>query len=50
MRALLPRMLNVASSEKFSHAKELKVLEKDLSKIRQKVILMQGMKDQIIEP
>lgn len=50
MRALLPRMLNVASSEKFSHAKELKILEKDLSKVRQKVIMMQGMKDQIISP
>jgi pimeloyl-ACP methyl ester carboxylesterase len=50
MRAILPRMLNVASSEKFSHALELKILEKDLKKVRQKIVLMQGLKDQVIEP
>lgn len=50
MRAILPSMLNVASSEKFSHVVELKILEKDLKKIHQKTILIQGLKDQIIDP
>lgn len=50
VRAILPKMLNVASDEKFSHAQELKNIENDLVCINQSVVLMQGMKDQIIDP
>jgi pimeloyl-ACP methyl ester carboxylesterase len=50
VRWALPKMLNVASFEKFSHVKELRKMESDWGNIHQKTIVFQGLKDNIVSP
>jgi pimeloyl-ACP methyl ester carboxylesterase len=50
VRWALPKMLNIASFEKFSHKKELRKMEPDWAKITQKTIVYQGLKDNIVSP
>ena len=47
---IFPRMLRVASKEKFAHRKELEKIEKDYALLNIPIIYIQGMKDRVVSP
>lgn len=47
---IFPRMLRVASKEKFAHRKELEKIEKDYAQLNIPIIYIQGMKDSVVSP